>query len=142
MTSLLVHTVAQGTKWRSLPKNLNQLIIFVIGLSFTWSRVNKNRAQFQKTNYFKKSNGFIISCSPNLIILTETKIKIIKLIFDIENRLWKSNFGDFCRLIPKWTQVQSQKFEFQSHFSMSKISLIILIKVVCFLKLGPIFVNL
>ena len=39
-------------------------------------------------------NGFILSCSPNLIILSETKT--IKLIFDIENWLWKSNFGDFC----------------------------------------------
>ena len=28
---------------------------------------------------------FFISCSPNLIILAETKIKIIKLIFDIKN---------------------------------------------------------
>ena len=54
-------------------------------------------------------NGFDISCSPNLIILTETNIKIMKLIFDIENWLWKSSFGDFCHLIPKWTHVQSQK---------------------------------
>ena len=54
MSSLLAHTVAQPTKWRFLPKNLNQLVIFVIGLAFTWSRVDKNRAQFQKTNYFKK----------------------------------------------------------------------------------------
>ena len=44
-------------------------------------------------------NGFIISCSPNPIILTETKIKIIKLIFDVENWLWKSNFGDFWYLM-------------------------------------------
>ena len=35
MTSLLPHTVAQPTKWRFLPKNLNQLVIFVIGLAFT-----------------------------------------------------------------------------------------------------------
>ena len=54
-------------------------------------------------------NGFIKSCSPNLIILTETKIKIIKMIFDMENWLWKSNFGDFCQLMIKWMQVQSQK---------------------------------
>ena len=46
MTSHLVHTVAQPTKWRFLPKNLNQLpSYFVIGLVFTWSRVEKNRAQ-------------------------------------------------------------------------------------------------
>jgi hypothetical protein len=37
-----------------LPQNLNQLFIFVIGLASTCSRVDKNRAQFQKTNYFKK----------------------------------------------------------------------------------------
>ena len=101
MTSLLAHTVAQSTKWRFLPKNLNHLVIFVIGIAFTWSWVDKNRDQFQKTNYVLQKikvskNGFIISCSPNIIILTETKIKLIKLTFDIENWLWKSNFGDFC----------------------------------------------
>jgi hypothetical protein len=31
----LAHTVAQPTKWRFLPKNLNQLVIFVIELEFT-----------------------------------------------------------------------------------------------------------
>ena len=36
MTSLLPHTVAQPTKWRFLPKNSSQLVIFVIGLAFTW----------------------------------------------------------------------------------------------------------
>ena len=36
MTSLFAHTVAQPTKWRFLPKNLSQLVIFVIGLAFTW----------------------------------------------------------------------------------------------------------
>ena len=35
MTSLFAHKVAQPTKWRFLPKNLNQLVIFVIGLAFT-----------------------------------------------------------------------------------------------------------
>ena len=35
MTSLLAHTVAQPTKWGFLPKNLNQLVIFVIELEFT-----------------------------------------------------------------------------------------------------------
>ena len=54
-------------------------------------------------------NGFPISCSTNLITKTETKIKMIKLIFDIENWLWKSDFGDFCQLMIKQTQVQSQK---------------------------------
>ena len=33
MTSLFAHKVAQPTKWRFLPKNLNQLVIFVIGLA-------------------------------------------------------------------------------------------------------------
>ena len=41
MTSLLPHTVAQPTKWRFLPKNLSQLVIFVIELAFTWSWVDK-----------------------------------------------------------------------------------------------------
>ena len=42
MTSLLLHTVAQPTKWRFLPKNSSQLIIFVIGLVFTWVWGDKN----------------------------------------------------------------------------------------------------
>ena len=42
MTSLLPHTVAQPTKWRFLPKNLSQLVIFVIGLAFTWVWGDKN----------------------------------------------------------------------------------------------------
>ena len=44
MTSLLAHKVAQPTKWRFLPKNLSQLVIFEIGLAFTWSWGDKNRA--------------------------------------------------------------------------------------------------
>ena len=46
MTSLFAHKVAQPTKWRFLPKNLSQLVIFVIGLAFTWVWGDKNRAQF------------------------------------------------------------------------------------------------
>ena len=46
MTSLLAHIVAQPTKWRFLPKNLSQLVIFVIGLVYTWSWGDKNRVQF------------------------------------------------------------------------------------------------
>ena len=52
----------------------------------------------------------LLSCSPNPIILTEEKIKMIKLIFDIENWLWKLTFGDICWLVIKWTQVKSQKY--------------------------------
>ena len=36
MTSLFAHKVAQPTKCRFLTKNLSQLVIFVIGLAFTW----------------------------------------------------------------------------------------------------------
>ena len=46
MTSLFAHKVAKPTKWRFLPKNLSQLVIFVIGLAFTWVWGDKNRAQF------------------------------------------------------------------------------------------------
>ena len=35
MTSLLQHTIAQPTKWRFLPKNLSQLVIFVIEVALT-----------------------------------------------------------------------------------------------------------
>ena len=46
---------------------------------------NFRKLTTSKNEIIKKS--FIISCSPNLIILTETKIKIIKLTFDLENWL-------------------------------------------------------
>ena len=42
ITSLFVHKVAQPTKWRFLPKNLSQPVIFVIGLAFTWVWGDKN----------------------------------------------------------------------------------------------------
>ena len=42
MTSLLQHTVAQPTKWRFSPKNLSQLVIFVIRLACTWVWGDKN----------------------------------------------------------------------------------------------------
>ena len=42
MTSLFAHKVAQPTKWRFLPKNLSQLVIFGIGLAFTWVWGDKN----------------------------------------------------------------------------------------------------
>ena len=42
MTSLLPHTVAQPIKWKFLPKNSSQLVIFVIGLAFTWVWGDKN----------------------------------------------------------------------------------------------------
>ena len=58
MTLLLAHTVAQPIKWRFMPKNLNQLVISVIGLVFSWSWVDKNRTQFQKTSYRISANSF------------------------------------------------------------------------------------
>ena len=48
MTSLFEHKVAQPTKWRFLLKNLNQLVIFVIGIAFTWSWVGKIGPNFRK----------------------------------------------------------------------------------------------
>ena len=47
-----------------------------------WGPISENEV-IRKMKLSK--NGLIISCSPDLIILTETKIKIIKLIFDVEN---------------------------------------------------------
>ena len=44
MTSLFAQKVAQLIKWRFMPKNLSQLVIFVIGLAFTWVWGDKNRA--------------------------------------------------------------------------------------------------
>ena len=62
MTSLFAHKVAQPTKYRFLTKNLSQLVIFVIGLAFTWVWGDKNRAKFQKMNYFKKWSYQLCNC--------------------------------------------------------------------------------
>ena len=37
-------------------------------------------------------------CAPKLIFLSENKLRKIRIIFDIENWLWKSNFGTFWHL--------------------------------------------
>ena len=77
MTSLLAHTVAQPTKWRFLPKNLNQLVIFVIGLDRQLIKIGPNFRKWTTSKRKLSKYGCIISCSPNLMILTETKINII-----------------------------------------------------------------
>ena len=90
MTSVLTHTVAQLTKWRRLPKNLSWLVIFVIGLAFTWSWVNKNHQ-----NLIFKVN-FLLQIS--VIRLGEQLI--IKPFFD-NFIFWSSSFSEigpyFCR---------------------------------------------
>ena len=72
MTSLLAHTVAQPT-WVHLIMSRQKL-----------GPISENKL-LQKMKL--SQNGFIISCSTNLITKTETKIEMIKLIFDIENGL-------------------------------------------------------
>ena len=105
MTSLLAHKVAQPTKCRFLPKTLTLLNVFWLdSLDHESIRIRLNFKQQTISKNEVIKNGFIISCSPNPIILTETKIKNIKMIFDIENWLSKSNFGDF---LTQLTQVNT-----------------------------------
>ena len=62
----LPHTVAQPTKWRFLPKNLSQLVIFVIVLWFTWSWKFDSQSQFSMSKI-------------SFIILIFVSFKIIRL---------------------------------------------------------------
>ena len=71
MTSLLPHRVAQPTKWRFLPMNLSQLVIFVIELVFTWSWVNKNCQNLISKVFSMSKISFII--------LIFVSVKIIRL---------------------------------------------------------------
>ena len=43
-------------------------------------------------------------CSPKFIFLDKKKLRKIRMIFDIENWLWKSDFGLFWPSLLKWTK--------------------------------------
>ena len=43
-------------------------------------------------------------CAPKLILFNEKKIGKIRIIFDIENWLWKSKFCNFWQRLLNWTQ--------------------------------------
>ena len=45
-------------------------------------------------------------CAPKLVFFNEKKLRKIQMIFDIENWLWKSNFGTFWHL-PHYTNSQN-----------------------------------
>ena len=78
MTSLLAHTVALPTKCRFLPKNLSQLVIFVIELAFTWSWVNKNHQNLIfKVNFLCQFYSFDFSFCLSYCISRTTYNKTI-----------------------------------------------------------------
>ena len=68
----LPHTVAQPTKWRFLPKNLSQLVIFVIVLWFTWSWKFDSQSQFSMS----KISFIILIFVPFKIIRLGEQLKI------------------------------------------------------------------
>ena len=121
MTSLLAHTVAQPTKWRFLPKNLNQLVIF----QFLWldlrsldHELTKIGPNFRKqTTYFKKWSYQKIVFTKVGLLNWYSRMKIffrkIRIIFDIEKWLWKS---EFCNLAGLMTLTKNVQKNFQSHF--------------------------
>ena len=96
-TSILLHTVAQPTKWRLLPKKLSQLVIFEIQLAFTWSWVDKNHHNLI---------SFIILIFVSVEIIGLGEQFIIKPFFD-KFIFWISPFSEigpyFYRLVIKWT---------------------------------------
>ena len=124
MTSLLPHTVSQPTKWRFLPKNLCQLVI-------DWTCVHLIM-RWQKSPKFDFQSQFSIS-KISFIILIFVFIKIMRLGEQLIIKpffgnfiFWISSFSEigpyFCRLMIKWTQVQSQKLLAGSN-SWAKISI-------------------
>ena len=112
MTSLFAHKVAQSTKWRFLPENLNQLFIFVIGLAFTWVWGDKNHQNLIIKVNFLYQKSFIILIFVFVKIIWLGEQLIIKPFFD-NSFFWSSSFSEivpyFCWLMIKWMQVQSQK---------------------------------
>ena len=66
-------------------------------------------------------NVFYKRCVPKLIFFNEKKIRKIRMIFDIENWLWKSDLGTFWR--PLWTSVKVKSknyFYFTDFFAKIK----------------------
>ena len=62
--------------------------------------VTQRRYVFKPITWYAKSRspksipGLYISCAPDFIFFNEKKIGRIRMIFDIENWLWKSEFCD------------------------------------------------
>jgi hypothetical protein len=82
----------------------------------------QNQVQILENKLFQKKNirkWYLISCSPNLIILTEKKYKSLNWYLTL-----KTNFWWFYQLMIKWTQVQSQKYLAGSIFGGKYLHLI------------------
>ena len=58
-------------------------------------------------------------CASQLVVFTEKKLRKIPMIFDIENCLWKSNFGTFWHL-PTTPILKIQQFPLDMLIFMQK----------------------
>ena len=57
-------------------------------------------------------NAFYKKVAPKLIFFNEIFFRKIRMIFDIENSLWKSKIGTFWQTVTKWTQNLVISFDF------------------------------
>ena len=79
-----------------------------------WFDFHRCSHGFSKNDNYKKP-------SSKLIFFNEKKIRKIRMIFDIENWLWKSDLGTFWR--PMWTSVKVKSknyFSFTDFFAKIK----------------------
>ena len=64
---------------------------------------------------FKSNNPiFIVKCAPKFLFFNEKKIRKILMIFDIENSLWKSNFGTWRQFCKTFRQTSPEMMHFQA----------------------------
>ena len=59
------------------------------------------------------------NCAPKLIFVNEKKLRKIQIIFDVENWLWKSNFGTFLHL-PILVNLQNWMISFDFSWFLAK----------------------
>ena len=87
---------------RFLPKNPHtqkKLLNFENWVNWEVSKIGHHLRRYSdlKNVHSKK-------CAPKLIFFYETKLRKIRIIFDIENWRWKSEFRHFRQLLLNWPQ--------------------------------------
>ena len=108
MTSLLTHTVAHFTRHSFRPKTNNQPLKKFFK---SCGQLSKSRQELdvilenkvvQKLEFPKNVNNK--RCAPKIKFFNENKCRKIRIIFDTENWLWKSEFCHFWQLLLNWPQ--------------------------------------
>ena len=108
MTSLLTHTVVHSTTHSFRPKTNNQPLEKFLSLAVSWVKVVENWTSFQKIKWFKNWSFQKMSITKNVPLKWYSSMKFffwqIRIIFDLENWLWKSEFWHFRQLLLNWPQ--------------------------------------